>query len=754
MATGDILSVEIIADGDRADITIEGLSTGGTYSMGLGTNNTTTSVTPKIALWVTSLGYDDTGTQITQGRWVYGTIKTREGYPNEALNEETASGGNVTVRVWLSDFIYSTDKAGVGNSGTDIIAEIQSGFYTQGTANNAKRNLTVTNSSTLAHRKVIANWTWPGYQRVTGSSFTLRCDAYQHHGDYGRPVRVVKFTVTDGTNTETVYVREMTIDSSMPDMVKVQEYIATIPTTNFTQGAVLTCNFIAYPWIGDSTSILDTSTGTAPPTPLYGPIKMLCDKNSTYGVTCALVDPTGSDAGANTVYDESVFNPATAYKFLTIGKAAAAIAAYNNTNRSRNDVGGGIVYLNAGSYNWLGSSNTYGSTPDTWITVMPASGVDRSTVNISGASGNTDISDRVHLKGVTITSTALNTFTGINAQWFDDCAWNTTGTGVVNNIGGTAWSTHGHAIEFTQGFRPSSTNNFAFALVRGMDLSGFKNSILVYTVVGNKRTGAYTPSSGLFINDYSSGMACPDPFNWILAYNEIYGYDNVTIIATVGTVKSNTFGGAMVSNVFENALLSGGNGMLDISASDGTTTNTPNENFILWNNTFVGQRCFIGYNDNGTITKYRRYWSQKNNYWDRWANKGDVFFPQNANRIGAWSITNMVGSSGNVLDQNMHSIPSNFYAEFAGLSTYQPAYGSGGSLTDADFVNRQSSSESVAGAGDGDYRINSSSSICVGKPVYVTLPYDLDGNARYVGDASGAYTFGTKPTRPRTIVVC
>lgn len=754
MATGDILSVTIISEGDRADITIEGLGTGGTYSMGLGTDNKTSAATPKVALYVTSLGYDDTGTAITQGRWVYGTIQARKAYPDNAQNEESTSGGNVTVRVWLSDNIYSTDKSGVGNSGTDIIAEIQSGFYTQGTANNAKRNLTVTNNSTLAHRKVIANWTWPGYQRVTGSDFTLRCCAFHHHSDFGRPARVVKFTATDGTNTETVYVLSPTIDSGMPDQVKVQEYIATIPTSNFTQGAVLTCNFIAYPWIGDSTCILDTSTGTAAPTPLYGPIKMLCDKNGTYGITCALVDPTGSDAGANTVYDEGTFNPATAYKFLTIGKAAAAIAAYNNTNHSRNDVGGGIVYLNAGSYNWVGSSNTYGSTPDTWITVMPSSGTDRSTVNISGQSGNTDISDRVKIKGVTITSSALNTFTGIGAEWFDDCSFNSTGTGVINNIGGTVWVTHGEAPNFAQGFKPSSINNCSFALVRGVDLAGFSNSIIVYTVVGNKKTGTYTPNDGLFVNDYSSGMAAPDPFNWILAFNEVYGYDNVTIISTVGKIKSNTFGGAMVSNVFENALLSGSNGMLDISASDGTTTNTPNENFIIWNNTFVGQRCFMGYNDAGTLTKYRRYWSQKNNYWDRWANKGDLFTPPNAARVGAWNVTHMVGSSGNILDQNMHSVPSNFYAEFPGLSTYQPATSDAGSLTDADFVNRQSSSQTVPGAGGGDYRINSSSSICVGKPVYVTLPYDLDGNPRYVGDASGAYTYGTKPVRPRTIVVC
>ncbi len=751
MATGDILSATIIAEGDRADITIEGLSTGGTYAMGLGTDNVISAAIPKIAFYVTSLGYDDNGNAITQQRMVYATKQTRKAYPNNAQNEESTSGGNVTVRVWLNDFIYSTDKSGIGNSGTDIVAEVQAGFYTQGTANNAKRNLTVTNSSTLPHRKVIANWTWPGYHRITGSDFTLRCCAFHHHGNYGRPVRCVVFSATDGTNTVTQTVLSPTIDGSMPDQVPVQEYIATLSTSTLTQGAVITCNFIAYPWVGDSTCILDTSAGTAAPTPLYGPQKLLCDKSGTYGITCALVDPTGSDAGANTVYDEGSFDPVTAYKFLTIGKAASAIAAYNNTNHTRNDVGGGIVYLNAGSYNWVGSSNSYGSTPDTWITVTPTSGVSRASVNISGQSGNSDISDRICLRGVTITSTALNTFTGMLAMWFDDCEWNTTGTGVVNNIGGTNWVTHGNAILLSQGFRPNSTQNVSFGLVRGVDLSGFDESIVVYTVVGNKKTGAYTPSGTFFANDYL-GMTSPDPFNWILAFNEIYGFDNVTTLCSIGEVKSNLFGGALVSNVFENALLTGGNGLLSLSASDAVTTNTPNENFIVWHNTMVGQRCFIGYNDAGTITKYRYYWSQKNNYWDRWANKGDVFSPPNANRIGAWSITNMVGSSGSVLDQNMVSLPGNFYAEFAGISTYQPATSTNGSQSDADFVNRQSSNETTPGAGDGDYRLGSSS-ICIGRPVYQVLPYDNDGTARYLGDASGAYTYGTQPIYRKTRTV-
>ena len=103
MATGDILSATILSSGDRADITIEGIVSGGTYDMGLGaTNRTITAARPKVAFFVTSFGYDDTGTLITKTRWVYGTFPTRKVYPDEADNEESDSGGNVTVRVWLS----------------------------------------------------------------------------------------------------------------------------------------------------------------------------------------------------------------------------------------------------------------------------------------------------------------------------------------------------------------------------------------------------------------------------------------------------------------------------------------------------------------------------------------------------------------------------------------------------------------------------------------------------------------------------
>ena len=739
MATGDILSVTIPAEGYYAEILIEGLATGGTYALGLGTNNTVSAST-KLVFTAVSLGYDDTGAATTITRTIYGTIKRRQITPNDALADETTSGSNVIVRVNLSEYIYQKDNVGAGNSGTAPVVSILAGLYTNGTANNASgANFPVTNNSTLAYPRVIGNWAWPGYQLMDSTS-KLRAVAFHKSAQLGRPVRAVKFSVTDGTTTNTQTITTPTCDLTFGDASPDVEYVSTSDlTSGLTQKAELTCNFIAYPWMGDSGSLLDTSAGTADPTPLYGPIKAVCDRTGTYEKTYALVDPTGSDAGANTVYPSASFDPVTAYKFLTIGKAAAAIAAYNNATYGRNDVGAGIVYLNAGSYAWLGSSNTYGTTPKTWITIKPAAGVLRADVIIASASGNGDISDRIKIENCTITATALNLFTNVAAIWHHTCEFNTTNTGLWNTTGGIFYVTQCQVTALSQGLRPNSTANCSPALVRGNNLTGFRHGVLCYTVIGNLKTTKYTPSSALFFTEIN-GMTGPQPVNFIIAYNNILGWEvgaGVNIIDTGTYIGPNTVGGAIVQNVFENCQTSGG-GLGSICASDAISTNTPLENIIIWHNVFLGQRLFLGYNDAGTITKYRRHWSIKNNYWDRSANKGDTFSPANANRIGAWEITNQVAASGNVHEQNMMSLPNNFFMEFAGISSYQPALG--GTLTHAEFVDRQASDGSTTSAGGGDYRLQPTSPL-IGLPVDIVLLYDLDGTLRTTNNnAAGAYS--------------
>lgn len=734
--TGDILGVTVDPEGWIASITVKGVSTGGTYVFGLGANNAVSGVgaAPKLIFTVVSKGHDDSGNATTITRTVYGVKALRKAYPNDAQNDEVVSGSDVVVRVILSDYVWVKD--------TDVTVSALSGFYTQG--GNASRSavgLACVNSNTVDYTKAIANWSWVPFEHLTGSDFKLRVVAFHRDGQSARPVRAVKFSATDGIHTVETTVTTPTIDSSMPDEVPVIEYVGTLSTSTLDQGAEITCNFIAYPWVGDSTNVVDSSTGVAAPSPLVGPIKMVCDKTGAYGTTKAKVDPVGGNDTTGTAYDSASYDYATAAAFATIGKAASAIAAYNNTNRSRNDVGAGQIDLVAGNYSWLGSSNSYGNVPKTWITITAGPGVSRSDVVINATSGNTDISDRVKIKGVKITTTGANTFSGIVGLWFDDCEFDTAGTTIWNTANAVMWFTHSSVTVLGMGMQGNvGTHNPA--LVRGNLFGpGFTKGIVCFTVLGNKKTGFAAGATMTLFEDTTS-FTTPQAVNFIVAFNELYGMDNGTPTLKVGGQRANLVGGAIVQNIIEVAGNSFSSELGSFATAPEATNNTPVENFIIWHNTFVGARCFVGYNDQGSTIKYRRYWSQVNNYWDRWSNKGDTFGPgENGNRIGAWTITNNVGSSGNVLAECMNSLPGNFFAEFDGIHCYEPVAQE--NSTYAKFVNRESATETggviSAGTGDGDYHLQADSPL-IGMPIRLVLPYDIAGTARTLGDAAGAYT--------------
>jgi len=656
---------------------------------------------------------------------------------------EFYDGTNTTVRIRLSDIVYEKDNSGSGKSGFPCTATFLSGFYTSGvTPTAAVTDRSTTNNSTVAYTKTLGDWTWGHYERVTGSDFRLRCVAFQGDAHSGCPVSCVKFTVTDGTNTVTEIVTTMAIDTdvSTDDAQSGAEYFADIDLSTLTQGAVLTANFVAYPWVGDSTSLLDTSAGAAPPSPLVGPRKFLNDKSNTYGVTMALVDPAGNDA-TGVAYDSATYNYLTAAPFLTLGKAAAAIAAYNNTNRSRNDVGAGIIECNDGSYNNLGSSNSYGSTPNAVITIRPSPGASAYGVKISGQSGNNNISGRTKIESIEITSTTNNTWSTANVYiWLHNCKFNSGSNTPFNGTGMVIHVTQGEAPVWNTGFRGFSTGSTYWSLVRGVDLTGFTKNIFCYTVCFNKRMTKSGTTVNLLIDGvsgYTGLQSVPIVYN-----NALYGLEaNGGDIIGFGSFASNTTGMVFVQNIIENTNGSG-SPIGSIGSSDAINTNTPLENYIVWHNVVVGQRCFFGYNDAGTITKYRRYWSVKNNYFDRAANKNDVFSPGNANRIGPWSVSNSTRGSGNFWAMNMVSLPGpNFWFEFAGLSSFQPAVSSASDV--AKFVSLQATTGSAgttAGAGNGDYHLQSISPL-IDLPIDQVLCFDIEGTPRTLGDAAGAYTY-------------
>ena len=131
MATGDILSCVIRADGWSADVTIEGFTTGATYDFGSLDDTVPTLPSPTFTMAVVSEGYSSSGVLGTITRTIYGTHAVRKPYPDQATTDETAAGGNMTVRVALSECVYDDDKnGGAGTSGTNPTVTISAAWAT------------------------------------------------------------------------------------------------------------------------------------------------------------------------------------------------------------------------------------------------------------------------------------------------------------------------------------------------------------------------------------------------------------------------------------------------------------------------------------------------------------------------------------------------------------------------------------------------------------------------------------------------
>jgi hypothetical protein len=724
-ATGDVLSVT--TEGYYAKITLEGMAanTGGAYAMGWDATNNPATSTPKIVFTVTSPEYSDTGTTSTSTRTVYGTKQLRKVYPNQAQWNEVASGSDLVISVALSSWIFDPDAS--------ITVNILADFYTGGPGNNAVTGLAVTNNSVDTWPYVLGGWNVVPFQKV-GTSFDLAAGAFHYSGQQWRPVRAVKFTVTDGTTTVNQFVTTMTIDLSQGDATPIPEYRSTFSTAPFIQGATLTCNFIAYPWNGEASALLDTSTGTAAPSPNHGPITMVCDKTGGYGVTIALVDPSsGSDTGANTVYDSAAYNEGTAYKFATIARAAQAIKDYNTTNRSRGDVGAGRIRLAGGNHTWMGASlgAVYGTTPATWITVEPALSSSVDDVFITGTSGNTDISDRVKFSNVTITSSG--TLSGIGAIWMDDCVINSNAVQLFPNSA-VHWVTQCRIPQLVQGLRSYSVGNCAFAMVRGCDLTGMAARVHPYNFIGNFKSGT-TPGNPQLIGEIN-GSTAPRPQSQIIAYNRIYGFDNgssgAVNILKIGEYDANkpVRGVVLVQNIFERL----GTGRAGSTFSGAAfTADTGYHNVLAWNNTFMGERQNLAYNNDATLRE-RKFWSVKNNFWFDTNTKDDTFEGQ-AVALGSWPFQWGVGFSGNELGGENND----FMNQFVGLSGRQSYFFySAGTADDVFKVVDWRANDGVnPGTGNGDYTPLSTS------PAYnlqydQLIPYDIAGRLRASTDSAGA----------------
>ncbi len=729
MANGDIVSCSINPTAWQALLTISGMGQSGAYNLGFGPNNSISSPNlPKIIFNVLSSGYNDQTFPTGIARTVYGTTGIRLSYPNQLQKDEVVNGGNVILKIALSDFIYQKDS--------QITVNILSGYYNSGAIiSSGVTNLSVTNNSELAYPKVIANWSIVPYQRATSLTFPLKCVAFHCSAQQGRPVRAVKFIGNDEHgNYASGITTTPVIDPTATDPIPVIEYIYSLPLNNMVTGDTVTGNFIAYPWYGDSGSLIATNDGiNKPPSPLYCPFPFLNDKSGNYGVSIAIVDSVTGNNNVGQVVDIANFNvnnPPPAY--ATIHSGARAISVYNNLNRGRNDVGAGIIYLKAGNHTWASGSSTYGNLPKTHLTITKYPSDTPFSARIADRDSDTAISKITRLSGIHINNSnafCFNDGAATTSFWVDECYINSTGASTFAELR-TLFFTNNTVDFLKQGLKQFTTDNTSFALIRGNKINRLddNNFIYCFTILGNSGS-----ANNITITDFVAGTTVPQNSNPILAFN--YFQKIAPASANFIFFKSHKTGVAIVQNLMENIgeAVTASNSIYE----DLFHTN----NILIWHNSFPGCKNNYAYNDNGVIPYFKTNWSEINNIYDDYNQKADTFVTADGNRTGNWQGIFGVGCNGNVYAElSGIGAPGAFTKEFPGIS-----FGGSGAVQIIDtgwmkYVDNKAHHGFAFGSGGGNYRLQASSP-AINLPINWVLPYDIAGNLRTLGDAAGAYTF-------------
>lgn len=705
MATGDILAVRISnatnGNGWVAEIDIENLAAGGTYAFGSGTNNATTE-TAKVVFTVTSEGYNTAKELGTTTRTVYGIPDVnvgavRKAYPNQASPDETVVSTTLTIRVALSDFIYQDDT---------VTATILSGFYTKtGTPNNATTDLAVTNNSTLAYPTSVGRWAWVPYEQVQSSPYVIEATIFNRFAKNGKPVAAVEFTCTDEhAHSVVVNVLEMTKstrDSASASGNSVLVYAATVDLSTLTALDKITCNFKVYPWVGHAASVLDSSTNSDPDDRLT-PFVFLNDKNDTLQGGFAIVDPangaTWSSGHANVFATEA--EAVTAYgttsnSWKYIGDALKAIKDYNDNHSGTGvaDLGGGTVLLIAGNHSDMGvTAPTITAMQNTWVTIRPLSSITDNTsvvINVHTAVKYPLANGKYHWKNVTVNSAdayTLGNGSSISAHlWIDNVAFTTAGAQSISGLR-YSYATNCTSVSAYDWLLKNDSLIQAWRLVRGNKANRAATVAgryaHPYCVLGND---GLIPAQSSVDTGNARGLAIND--NAIWAFNTNTGYTGTAVaVLSFGLVTERPQGIAIVQNLVETPV----NGASVAFSIVNDSSTVPSNNVIIWNNTIVGNRCNLGYNDVGTNNNLHKNWSVVGNILWNINNKDDTFGVKKTN-------TGISKAAAAVITSNSHGFVVGNKIYFEGI-------------TDADYVFMNGNTYTISAKDTNTYTINADTS--------------------------------------------
>lgn len=241
-------------------------------------------------------GYDNTASTTTYTDNLIITQRVRQAYPSQASLDAS--------RCALSDYIYSTDTV----SG-------------------------VTNNSTVASPKPVANWSMPGRQTV-GNTLNLEVCAFHRNARGGKQVACVKFIATDGSTTVTQIVTAAAVSNRTGDQNAVVTYSCALDISTLTNAHLITANAEVYPWIGNSSTILKSADSAVARE--FSPRYFLKNTTKTASPPYAYVLSTGNDG---TGIWSTTAATAKATPFLTLYGALFAI----NNGGAQGTAAGGVA---------------------------------------------------------------------------------------------------------------------------------------------------------------------------------------------------------------------------------------------------------------------------------------------------------------------------------------------------------------------------------------------------------------------------
>ncbi|MFA7439460.1 MAG: hypothetical protein WCZ66_00670 [Sphingomonadaceae bacterium] len=687
--------------------------------------------TPKVNLTVHSAGFDRVGGQAVANsarvRQIVATKPLRKAYPDHAEVFEIDHGdGTRTVRLALSSQIYAGDVVAA--------CSFAAGWH----AGEGADTPVVTNHSTLAVPMPIVRSASPQWQMIegAGSRFDLLVASHhpEHHGvELHQAVAGVKFTATDGTTTNDVWVTGLSTSTVYGDNLRCigLDPVASGLFNGLNPGHIIT-TWTVYPWIGEP-----RTCGTFAPAEASSAARTIAAEVPIM----ASYDPGRTVFPRRVVYVDAATGSTTASADMVADNLAGAKAGTAAANIS---AALQAIYLQGTNIPGINGFTARASAA-TWAEIVLAPGVQtwgNTTINAGISQG---LDGCVVIKGDpddakprenciwNTTASAASPPAGIFRFWLDSL---TVGLGEnalllgatkyihVNNVTmkGKPDFTSGtvllHATTVNEGqYQLSATNSrlssyagtlrgnwSAAGLLRNFETWGTANAI---THVTSRKVLNWESSLTTGGESFNFRSGTTDYMIW-----QCEGYQNNGVLFNTSTSRvvdgvNETVRLAVVASIVERSGSDTGR-IVAYGSSSNSLVDCIFDGFSTVGNAINLHNDSTGKNIRHPNTVFINSWI------DRLATKHDVF-GTDGTKTAAWDTLYAVGYRGNVQNHRNHgSPPGHFNFEYIGLGSvanpgpYEPPFGTN---TYPKYVNDLSSygpeSGGVEGAvtpGNGDYR--------------------------------------------------